>query len=77
MRWLHTIVMTAFVAVVLIFALQNLQTVTVSFLNFRISVPLAILVAIIYLLGMATGSSAWALVRWAWHESKQRKQQTM
>ncbi len=71
MRWLNTTVIVALVIATLIFALQNFQSVTVSFLSFRVSAPLAILVAIIYLLGMATGGSAWALMRWAWRGSKQ------
>jgi hypothetical protein len=37
----------------------------VAFLNLRLATPLAVLVAVIYLLGMATGGSLWALVRWA------------
>jgi hypothetical protein len=49
-----------------------MQSVTVSFLNFRISAPLAALVAIIYLLGMVTGGSLWALIRWAIEGSKRR-----
>lgn len=70
MRWLNTIVIVALVAAILIFAFQNLQTVTVSFLGFSISAPLAVLAIVIYLLGMATGGSAWALVRWAWEGSR-------
>jgi uncharacterized integral membrane protein len=66
MRWFNTVVIVVFVAAALIFALQNLQSVMVSFLGFRTSAPLAVLVVIIYLLGMVTGGSAWALMRWAW-----------
>jgi putative membrane protein len=63
MRWVNMAVIIIFVVVTLIFAAQNFQSVTVSFLNFRISAPHAILVAIIYLLGMITGGSVWALMR--------------
>ena len=59
------------VAATLIFAVQNLQSVTVSFLGLRIAAPLALLVAVIYLLGMVTGGSLWTLVRWAVQGSKQ------
>jgi putative membrane protein len=71
MRWFHTAVIVALAAATLIFALQNFQSVAVSFLGFSISAPLAVLAVIIYLLGMATGGSAWALMRWAWQGSKQ------
>ena len=71
MRRLNVIVIGVFVATTLIFAVQNLQSVTVSFLGLRIAAPLAVLVAVIYLLGMATGGSLWALMRWAVQGSKQ------
>jgi putative membrane protein len=71
MRWIHMAVIAVLVAAMLIFAVQNLHSVTVSFLNFRISAPLAVLVAVIYLLGMATGGSLWALIRRAIDGSKQ------
>jgi uncharacterized integral membrane protein len=65
MRWLHIVVIAVLAVATLIFALQNLQSVTVSFLNFRLGAPLAVLALVIYLLGMATGGSLWALIRWA------------
>jgi uncharacterized integral membrane protein len=69
MRWINTIVIVVLVAAILIFAFQNLQSVTTSFLGLRMSAPLAVLICIVYVLGMATGGSAWALIRWAWRES--------
>ena len=71
MRWVHTIVIVALAAAILIFASQNLQSVTTSFLGLRIAAPLAVQIVIVYLLGMATGGSAWALIRWAWRGSTQ------
>lgn len=73
MRWLHTGVIAVLGLALLVFAFQNLQSVTVAFLGFGMTVPLAILAIVIYLLGMATGSSIWSLVRWAWHGSQQPK----
>lgn len=63
MRWVHLIIIVLFAAAALLFAMQNLELVTVSFLRFSISAPLAILTAIIYLLGAATGGSLIALLR--------------
>jgi len=71
MRWIYVAVIAVLVLAILIFALQNFQSVTVSFLKLQLSSPLAVLVILIYLLGMATGGSVWALVRWAWQGSKQ------
>ena len=70
MRWVYLAVIGAVAAATLIFALQNLQSVTISFLGLSISAPLALLVIVIYLIGMATGGSAWALLRWAVQGSK-------
>jgi len=71
MRWVYLAVIAILALVTLIFALQNFQSVTVAFLRLQLSAPLAVLIIIIYLLGMATGGSAWALIRWAWQGSKQ------
>ena len=70
MRWFHLTLIAIFVVAILFFAAQNLQSVTVSFLNFRVGAPLAVLIALIYLLGMITGGSLWALIRWALEGSK-------
>lgn len=71
MRWMYVAITAVLALVTLIFALQNLQSVTVSFLRLQLSAPLAVLIVIVYVLGMATGGSAWALVRWAWHGSRE------
>ena len=76
MRWFHLALIAVLAAVTLIFALQNLQTVTVAFLSFRISAPLTILVALVYVLGMLTGGSLWALFRWALEGSKAKRPAT-
>jgi uncharacterized integral membrane protein len=43
MRWLHTSVIVVLIAGILIFAVQNLQSITVSFLNLKVRAPLAVL----------------------------------
>lgn len=70
MRWINIAVVVLLVAAILIFALQNLELATVSFLQFRVSAPLALLAIVIYVLGMVTGGSAWSLVRWAFEGAK-------
>jgi lipopolysaccharide assembly protein A len=70
MRWLHISVVAVLAIAFLIFALQNLQSVTVAFLGFSFTWPLAILFIVVYLLGMATGGGAWSLIRWAWQGSR-------
>jgi putative membrane protein len=63
-------VIVLFVAAALIFAIQNVQIVSVEFLGLRARVPLALLVAVVYILGMATGGSLWALLRRSFEGSK-------
>ena len=63
MRWFHLAVIILFAAVTTIFAAQNLQIVTVSLLRISARMPLAFLVAVIYVLGTVTGSSLFALLR--------------
>ncbi len=63
MRWVHIVIIELFVAAIVIFAFQNLEMTTMSFLGFSIRAPLALITAVIYLLGAATGGSLFALVR--------------
>ena len=63
MRWLHLTVVSILVVATLIFALQNLEIVSIDFLSFGVRTPLAFLVVAVYLIGMATGGSFLALIR--------------
>jgi len=73
MRWVHLAVIVLFAAVTAVFAIQNLQSVTVSFFRVSAQMPLAFLVAIIYLLGALTGGSLFALLRRAFEGARRRK----
>jgi putative membrane protein len=70
MRWIYVIVVALFAAATIVFAVQNFQIVTMSFLGLSAHAPLALLVAIVYVLGMATGSSLWALLRHSLEKSR-------
>jgi putative membrane protein len=70
MRWVHLAIIILFAAATVIFALQNFEIVTVSFLSFSARVPLALLIAVVYLLGAATGGSLFALLRRSYKGSK-------
>jgi putative membrane protein len=63
MRWVHMTVIVLFVAAIITFVVQNRAPVTMSFLGFSVRAPLAILAAIVYLLGAVTGGSLFALLR--------------
>ena len=70
MRWIYLAVIILITAAAFIFALQNFEIVTMSFLGFNVRVPLALLVAVAYLLGAATGGSLFALLRRSYEGSR-------
>ena len=63
MRWIHVAVIVLFAAAIVIFVVQNFGIVTMTFLGFSARAPLALLVAVVYVLGMATGGALWSLLR--------------
>ena len=70
MRWIYLAVIILFAAATIVFALQNFEIVTITFLGFNARVPLALLVAVAYLLGAATGGSLFALLRRSYEGSR-------
>lgn len=70
MRWLYLAVIIVFAAATLLFVLQNRDFVTMSFLGFSFRAPFAILIAIAYVLGAATGGSLFALLRRSYQGSQ-------
>ena len=70
MRWLHLAVIVLFAAAIVIFALQNFETVTISFFKMNLTLPLALQTLVVYLIGAATGGSLFALLRRSYARSK-------
>jgi lipopolysaccharide assembly protein A len=62
-RWLYLAIVVVFVAALIIFVVQNTETVSVSFLDWAISAPLALVVFVVYVLGAMTGGSLYGLLR--------------
>jgi uncharacterized integral membrane protein len=63
MRSLYLTVVCLLSAATLIFAFENLEIVSVDFLWFGMRLPLAVLIVVVYIVGMVTGSYLWALIR--------------
>jgi uncharacterized integral membrane protein len=63
MRWVHLAIIVLLAAVTVIFAAQNLESVTISFFKMNVSLPLAVHTIVVYLLGAVTGGSLFALLR--------------
>jgi len=62
-RYVYIALIVALTAVVLLFKLQNLETVTVSFLSLSFTLPVSLLLILVYVLGMVSGGSLLALLR--------------
>jgi uncharacterized integral membrane protein len=63
MRLVYLIVIVLLAAAAIVFVAQNVDPMTISFLGFSVSAPVAILSAIMYFLGALTGGSLLALLR--------------
>jgi lipopolysaccharide assembly protein A len=71
MRWVHGAVVVVFAGAMLVFVVQNFPPVTMAFLGFSVRLPMALMAMVIYVLGMATGGSLWALLRRSFEAARQ------
>jgi uncharacterized integral membrane protein len=69
MRWIYLAIIILFVFAIVVFAAQNFESVTISFFRVNISLPLALLSVVVYLLGAVTGGSLFALLRRSYDQS--------
>ena len=63
MRYVYMALIAVLVGIVILFKVQNLESVTVSLLSMSFSLPVSILVFLIYVLGMFTGGFMLQLMR--------------
>ncbi len=63
MRLVYIALIVLFTVIVALFKFQNLETVTVSLLSASFTLPVSVLVFLVYILGMLTGGSLLALLR--------------
>jgi uncharacterized integral membrane protein len=69
MPYLFLVLIVVFLTLIVIFAVQNLQSVTVAYLGLELTAPIAVLVVLTYLLGMATGGSVFTFLRYSIHKA--------
>lgn len=72
MRYVYMALVVIFTAAVLLFNIQNMYVVTVSFLTFSVTLPVSLIVILTYLLGMATGGALLTLLR-SWVRGARRR----
>ena len=70
MRWMYLAFIILFAVATIVFAVQNFEIVTMTFLGINVRIPLALQTVVIYLLGTATGSSLLAFLRRSYEGSK-------
>jgi len=63
MRFVYIALIAVVTLAVLLFKFQNLDMVTLSFLSMTVTLPIAVLVILVYVLGMVTGGALLALLR--------------
>jgi uncharacterized integral membrane protein len=63
MRNVYIALVAVLASIIVLFMLQNLASVTASFLTMSITLPLSLLVLLVYVLGMLTGGFAWQVAR--------------
>jgi len=63
MRYIQAVILLVFLAAIGVFALQNRDVVTVRFLTWNLSEPVALVTVVVYFLGMLSGWTVVAFVR--------------
>jgi uncharacterized integral membrane protein len=76
MRYVYMILIVLFTAIVVIFKIQNSNTVTLSFVSMKATLPVSVLVILVYVLGMLTGGSVLMLLRTSFKGARRKSPQT-
>jgi len=63
MRFVYMALIVVLAGAVILFKVQNIESVTVSLFSMSLTMPISILVFLVYVLGMLTGGMALTLVR--------------
>lgn len=63
MRFVYMCLIILATAIVFLFKVQNLSSVTIVLLGMSLTLPVSVLIFGVYLLGMLTGGAAWSLLR--------------
>jgi uncharacterized membrane protein YciS (DUF1049 family) len=63
MRYFYLVLLVVILAAVIVFVFQNDERVTLRFLGWQVTLRLAVLVAVYYVLGMVSGWSVFGFLR--------------
>lgn len=71
-RYLYITLIVIFTLIVILFKFQNLDSVTVTFFTASITLPISVLIFIVYVLGMFTGGFLISLLK-TWIKAAAKK----
>lgn len=67
MRGFYFLILVVFLGIITLFAIQNQEEISIRYLDRSILVPLSLLVAAVYLLGMVSGWTVVGIIRRSLH----------
>lgn len=73
MRYVYIALIVILAGIVVLFKVQNLESVTVSLFSTSVTMPVSLLVLLVYLLGMFTGGFVVQFLRKSIHGATYRK----
>lgn len=62
-RYVYIVLIAILAGIVIMFKFQNLETATVSLFSMSVTLPISVLVFVVYVLGMFTGGFVLGLLR--------------
>jgi lipopolysaccharide assembly protein A len=68
MRIVYALALLLFLSAILLFAYQNQEAVTLTFFQQSLDWPLALVIGVVYVLGMLSGWSVFGFLRRSWRE---------
>lgn len=71
MRYLYIAIVVVAAAIVILFNIQNVESVNVSLFSVSVSMPTWLMVYLVYIAGMLTGGLVWDFLRKAIHRASQ------
>lgn len=68
MKYVYILCLILLITLILFFKVQNIDTVTVSLFSASLTLPVSILIFLVYLLGMFTGAFLLSLLKCLWQK---------
>jgi lipopolysaccharide assembly protein A len=63
MRILKKVILILFVILIAIFAIQNSQSITIELFNWSVTLPVSVVIILVYIFGMTTGGIISSVLR--------------